>query len=70
MSPIDTKPALVQVMAWRRIGDKPLAEPVRAHTTEAIYTALGGECRINASVNRVSIGSDNGLSPIRRPAII
>ena len=34
-SPIDNKPALVQVMAWRRIGDKPLAEPVRAHTTEA-----------------------------------
>ena len=23
-SPIDNKPALVQVMAWRRIGDKPL----------------------------------------------
>ena len=27
-------------------------------------------CRIYASVNRVSIGSDNGLSPIRRQAII
>ena len=23
-SPIDNKPALVQVKAWRRIGDKPL----------------------------------------------
>ena len=25
-SPIDNKPALVQVMAWRRTGDKPLPE--------------------------------------------
>ena len=24
---IDNKPALVQVMAWRRTGDKPLPEP-------------------------------------------
>ena len=28
MSPIDNKPALVQVMAWRRTGDKPLPEPM------------------------------------------
>ena len=27
-------------------------------------------CRIYASVNRISIGSDKGLSPIRRQAII
>ena len=27
-SPIGNKPALVQVMAWRRIGDKPLPEPM------------------------------------------
>ena len=25
-SPIDNKPALVQVMAWHRTGDKPLPE--------------------------------------------
>ena len=25
-SPIDSKPALVQVMAWRQTGDKPLFE--------------------------------------------
>ena len=35
MSPIDNKPALVQVMAWRRIGDKPLSEPVMAQFTDA-----------------------------------
>ena len=27
-SPIDNKPTLVQLMAWRRTGDKPLPEPV------------------------------------------
>ena len=26
--PIDNKSSLVQVMAWRRIGDKPLHEPM------------------------------------------
>ena len=29
-SPIDNKPALVQVIAWRRAGDKPLPEPMLA----------------------------------------
>ena len=29
-SPIDNKPALVQVMAWRWTGDKPLPEPMVA----------------------------------------
>ena len=29
-SPTDNKPALVQVMAWRRIGVKPLPEPMLA----------------------------------------
>ena len=27
-SPIDNKSALVQVMAWRRTGGKPLSEPM------------------------------------------
>ena len=27
-SPIDNKPTLVQEMAWRRTGDKPLPEPM------------------------------------------
>ena len=30
MSPIDNKPALVQVMDWCRTGDKPLPEPMLA----------------------------------------
>ena len=27
-NPIDNKPALVPVMVWRQIGDKPLPEPM------------------------------------------
>ena len=34
-SSIDNKPALVQVMAWRRIGDKPLSEPKLTQVTDA-----------------------------------
>ena len=26
--PINNIPALVQIMAWRRLGDKPLSEPM------------------------------------------
>ena len=34
-SPIDNKPALVQVMAWRKAGDKPLHEPMRTKFTDS-----------------------------------
>ena len=34
-SPIDNKPAFVQVMAWRRKGEKPLPEPMMAQFTDA-----------------------------------
>ena len=33
--PTDNKPALVQVMAWRRSGDKPLPEPMVTQFTDA-----------------------------------
>ena len=33
--PIDNKPALVQIMAWRRPGDKPLSEPMLTQFTYA-----------------------------------
>ena len=32
--PIDNSPALVQIMAWRRIGDKPLSEPILTRFTD------------------------------------
>ena len=34
-SPIDNKPAWVQVMAWCRTGDKPLPEPMMIQFTDA-----------------------------------
>ena len=33
--PIDNIPALVQIMAWRRIGDKPLSESMLTRFTDA-----------------------------------
>ena len=33
--PIDNKPALGQVKAWRRTGDKPLPEPMMTQFTDA-----------------------------------
>ena len=33
--PIRTIPALFQIMAWRRPGDKPLSEPMMAHFIDA-----------------------------------
>ena len=34
-SPIDNKPALVRVMAWRQTGDKPLREPMLDYCIDA-----------------------------------
>ena len=39
--PIDNKPALVWIMAWRRIGDKPLSEPMLTQFTDAYMRHLG-----------------------------
>ena len=40
-SPIDNKPALVQVMAWSRRGDKPLPEPMLTQFTDAYMRHQG-----------------------------
>ena len=34
-SPVDNKPTLFQVIAWRRTGDKPLPEPMMTKSTDA-----------------------------------
>ena len=39
-SPIDNKPALVQVMAWRQTGDKPLPEPMMTQCTNAQHIGI------------------------------
>ena len=35
MSPIDNKPTLIQIMAWYRIGDVPIPEPMVTQFIEA-----------------------------------
>ena len=40
--PIDNKAVLVQVMAWRRTGDKPLSELMLTQFTDA-YMRHSGE---------------------------
>ena len=40
--PINNIPTLVQVMAWRRPGDKPLSEPVMVQVEyRRIYASFG-----------------------------
>ena len=42
MGPINNIPALVQIMAWRRSGDKPLSEPMMVSlSTHICVTSLG-----------------------------
>ena len=40
-SPIDNKPAMVQVMAWRQTGDKPLPELLLTQFTDAYMQHYG-----------------------------
>ena len=40
--PIDDKPVLVQIMAWRHTGDKPLSESMLALFIDA-YMRIKGE---------------------------
>ena len=71
-SPTDSESALVQVMAWRQRGDKPLPDPILMH----ISGTRGDETThwdrvMHICISRLTItGSENGLSPGRRQAII
>ena len=48
--PINNIPALVQIMAWRQSGDKPLSEPKLNRFTD-IYAALGGDELTENTIN-------------------
>ena len=53
MGSIDNIPALVQIMAWRRLGDKPLSEPMIVYWR--IYASLGlNELNLNLAKSRSS----------------
>ena len=42
--PINNIPALVQIMAWRRTGDKPLSEQMRTQFNDAYMRHLASMC--------------------------
>ena len=45
--PINDNPALVQIMAWRRSGDKPLSEPMTVSLLTHIYVTRSQWVKIN-----------------------
>ena len=105
IGPINNMPALVQIMAWRRPGDKPLSEPMvvgllthicvtRPQWVNTLRLRQNGRHFLDDIVEWIflkmygfrsgfhwslflgvhwqysSIGSDNGLTPARRQAIV
>ena len=58
-SSIDNKPALVQVMAWCRTGDKPLSEPTMTQFTDA-YIFIQFSLKSVHKDSLVRIDSNNG----------
>ena len=44
---INNIPAMLQIMAWRRRGDKPLSEPMMVRLPTHIYASLGLKDLIN-----------------------
>ena len=73
--PINNIPVLIQIMAWRRPGDKPLSAPTMVSllthicVTRPQWVNWSPPSAAYMSVNWVSNCSDNGLSQVRRQAI-
>ena len=74
---INNIPVLVQIMAWRRPGDKPLSESMMVSLLT--YICVPRPQWVNVKLGRFdfvvvsqysSTGSDNGLVPTRRQAVI
>ena len=64
--PINNIPTLVQVMAWRRSGNKPLCEPMMVRLPTHIYASLGlNELSGFASDHRVALVVHRNLYPVR-----
>ena len=56
-SPINNKPALVQIMAWRRTGDTPLFEPMLAWLIDVYMRRPASPCyRISFKVASLALG--------------
>ena len=65
--PINNIPALVQIMAWRRPGDKPLSEPMVVNLPTHICVTRPQWVNIIISLNKIWLF---GMSPLisRRPS--
>ena len=48
--PIGSDWVLVQVMAWRRIGNKPLPEPMLSQFTDAYMRGWGDELKFRPNI--------------------
>ena len=53
--PVNIIPALVQMMAWRRPGDKPLSEPIMVSLPTHICVALPQRVKSNALINTLLV---------------
>ena len=51
--PIDNNPALVYIMAWHWLNDKPLSEPMLTRLTD-VYAALGGDELTHSEMHKVA----------------
>ena len=47
MGPFYNIPTLVQIMAWRRIGDKPLSEPMMDKVSDAYVHHLASMIKLD-----------------------
>ena len=58
--PIDNNPALVQILAWHRVGDKPLSEPMLIRFTDAYmrhYGEMSYLCNSVSCVTHTTVGN-------------
>ena len=62
---INNIPSLVQIMAWRRPGDKPLSEPMMRHSASMSYTAILATYQLSSSSHLVTISLKIFVAPFR-----
>ena len=70
--PINNIPALVQIMAWRRLGGKPLSEPMMvqwAHNVTITSLLRHNDVATSSWLNNNVIITSRGLYPLGTPSI-
>ena len=65
--PINNIPALVQIIAWRRLGDKPLSEPMMVRLLMHIYvTRLNQFSQMRSAFFKANISRHTTVHGIHR----